>query len=175
MKLSKFIIPLFALPVCLLSSCLKSDVDNYEDWRQINEEYLKNTNFSEYTRVSPDWAPEHSVYIKWHNDRSLTANNLVPISTSTVNIKYELEDVEGNTLGNSYNATAGDSVYQSTPNENILGMWIAMTTMHVGDSCTLIIPYASAYGAGATGNIKPYSNLIYHVKLKKIVAYERPE
>lgn len=157
-----------------LSSCLDDTENNYDDWRKQNDKFVSEINTSEYTRVVPDWAPGNSVYIKWHNDRSLTADSLVPMSTSTVDIKYELENIEGLKLGNSYAAATGDSVYQSMPNENIVGMWIAMTTMHVGDSATLIIPYPSAYGANVTSGIKPYSTLIYHMKLKAIRAYERP-
>lgn len=158
----------------LLSSCLKGEVDEYEAWRKVNDEYNANIDKSEFTEIIPDWAPQNSVYIKWHNDRSLTATNLVAMSTSTVDIKYELEDIEGNNLGNSYSVASGDSVYQSKPNSNIVGMWIAMTTMHVGDSATLIIPYNSGYGAEKRGSIKPYSTLIYRVKIKDIKAYDKP-
>lgn len=170
-----FIITLFcgflALPFC---SCLKGEADEYESWKALNNEYVANLDKSEYTEVIPDWAPQNSVYIKWHNDRSKTANNLVAMSTSTVDMKYELEDIEGNSLGNSYSAASGDSVYQSKPNSNIVGMWIAMTTMHVGDSATLVIPYPSAYGAAKTGSIKSYSTLIYRVKIKDVKAFEKP-
>lgn len=155
-----------------VSSCLKSDVVDYEDWRKQNDVYLNNIDLDEYQLIVPDWAPQNSVYIKWHNDRSLTADNLVPLSSSTVDIKYELEDIEGNSLGNSY--SSADSVYRSRPSQNIIGMWIAMTTMHVGDSVSMIIPYPSGYGSQSNGSVKPYSNLIYRVKLKAIQAYEKP-
>ena len=46
--------------------------------------------------------------------------------------------------------------------------------MHVGDSVTMVIPYNSAYGENYNGRIKPYSNLIYRVKFKEIVAFEKP-
>lgn len=155
-----------------LTSCLKGENDEYELWRSQNDEYLASTDLSEYTLVVPDWAPQNSVYIKWHNDRKLTEKNLVAKSNSTVDMKYELFDIEGNALGNSYSNT--DSVYQSKPNNNIVGMWIAMTTMHEGDSATLIIPYPSAYGASSQGSVKPYSNLIYRIKIQKIRAFEKP-
>ncbi len=155
-----------------LGGCLKGAADDYEEWRDRNDEYIASIPAGEYEIVVPDWAPRNSVYIKWHNDRSLTANNMVAMSTSTVDIKYELEDIEGNNLGNSYSAK--DSVYRSCPNQNILGMWIAMTTMHVGDSATLIIPYTSGYGKETRGSIKPYTNLIYRVKIKSIPDFEKP-
>ena len=164
-----------ALVSAFLPSCLESDVEDYEDWRLENENYLDTVNLTDYETVVPDWAPMNRVYVRWHNDRALTASNLRPISTSTVRVKYEMEDINGTNLGNSYASTTyGDSIYQSTPNQNIIGFWAALTAMNVGDSVTMIIPYSSAYGSQARGNIKPYSNLIYHVKLTEVVAYEKP-
>lgn len=156
----------------LLTSCLKSELDSYDDWRKHNDQYIASLDKNEYKLIVPDWAPQNSVYIKWHNDTTLTANNLVAMSNSTVDIKYELENIEGVKIENSYSRT--DSVYQSRPNENVVGMWIAMTTMHVGDSATVVIPYPSGYGSALTNSIKPYSNLIFHLKIKAIRAYEKP-
>lgn len=165
---------LASISILLIATCgcVKGEADNYEEWRQENEDYLATINTDEYELVVPDWAPQNSVYIKWHNDRSLTAPNMVPMSTSTVDIKYELEDINGKKLGNSYSAL--DSIYRSRPNQNILGMWIALTTMHVGDSVTMIIPYRSGYGTVMSFSILPYTNLIYRVKLKSIRDFERP-
>ena len=174
----------FALPLLplLLSGCLKDDNGSipYMEWKKQNDEYITrlesevSAGTSEYTKFSPDWAPYNSVFIKWHNDRSLTASNLKPLSTSTVNITYSMTDIDGNDLGDSFSATVwGDSIYQSKPNQNILGMWIAMINMHEGDSVTMVIPYISGYGARAMSTIKPYSNLIYNVKMKKVVKYEK--
>ena len=154
------------------ASCIKGEHDDYEAWREQNDAYLASLNTTEYELVVPDWAPQNSVYIKWHNDRSLTADSLVAMSNSTLDIKYELFDIEGNRLGDSY--MSKDSVYQSRPNQNVVGMWIAMTSMRVGDSATLIIPYPSGYGAQVRGDIKPYTNLIYNVKIKGIKALEKP-
>lgn len=169
-----FILPALAAILMPLASCLKSEVDDYDEWREKNDAYLKTIDTREYELIKPDWAPQNSVYIKWHNDRTLTADNLVPLSNSTVDMKYELEDIEGNKIQNSYGAASGDSVYRSQPNNNVIGMCIAMTTMHVGDSATLIIPYQSGYGSETKSDIKPYSNLIYHIKIKDIKAFEKP-
>lgn len=154
------------------SSCIDSEQVDYTDWRKRNDDYIASIDTKEYELIVPDWAPQNSVYIKWHNDRSLTEKNLVPMSNSTINVVYQLEDIDGKIYENTYSKT--DSVYQSKPNANIIGMWIAMTTMHVGDSATVVIPYLSGYGKSATGNLKPYSNLIFHMKLKSIEAFERP-
>ena len=70
-----------------LPSCLDSDVENYDEWKKQNEEYIASIDLNEYERYVPVWAPEHAIYMKWHNDRTLTAGNLMPISTSTVRVK----------------------------------------------------------------------------------------
>ena len=67
----------------------------------------------------------------------------------------------------------GDSIYQSMPNENIIGMWVAMTSLHVGDSVTLVIPAGSAYGSASRSPIEPFSTLIYHMKMKGVPKYEK--
>lgn len=178
MKKFLYILPLLAF---LLTGCLGDDgVTDYSAWKQQNEDYVTEMeNLTEngekvYTKVVPDWSPNDFVLIKWHNDRSLTEKNLRPLSNSTVNITYAMEDVEGTSLGDSYSMTTyGDSIYQSMPNENITGMWIALTTMHVGDSVTMVIPATSGYGAASTGSILPYSALIYHVKMKSVPKYEK--
>lgn len=154
------------------AGCIKSEADDYENWRKVNDAYTAAIDLSEYEKVTPEWAPLNSVYIKWHNDRRLTADNLVPMSTSTVVTKYELEDINGKKIENSYSRQ--DSAYVSAPNGNILGMWIAMTTLHVGDSVTLIVPYQSGYGAEVRSGLQPYTNLIFHMKLKGVKAFEKP-
>lgn len=175
MKKLLYIVPLLGV---LMSGCLDSDEPtDYSAWKQQNEEYvakmeaLTENGQPVYTKVVPVWAPSDFVLIKWHNDRTLTEKNLMPLSNSTVNMKYEMEDINGTYLGDSYSNT--DSIYQSMPNQNITGMWAAMTAMHVGDSCTLVIPARSAYNTSSAGSILPYSALIYHVKLKSIPGYEK--
>lgn len=162
-------------------SCKDDDVDETEVWRLANEEYVtlkadeKQNGKAVYEKVSPDWAPEAFVLMKWHNDRNATASNLQPLDNSTVNVKYEFEDIEGTQIQNSYASTAyGDSIYQCKPCDNIIGFWTALRQMHVGDSVTVIIPASAGYGATGVNAIKPYSTLIYHMKLKEIVAYEIP-
>lgn len=179
MKKFLFILPLMA---CLLTGCLGDDDDtvDYSEWRKQNDEYvakmeaLTENGEKVYTKISPTWSPADFVLVKWHNDRALTEKNIVPMSNSLVNIKYEFEDVDGNKLGNSYSSTTyGDSIYQSRPNQNILGMWIALTNMHEGDSVTMVIPSNSAYGSSGRSPIEPFSTLIYHVKMKKVVSWDK--
>lgn len=165
-----------------LSSCLgdKDDVpSDYTEWRQRNIDYvdeaalLTEDGLMVYEKISPVWAPGEFVLMKWHNDRALTQKNLTPLDNSLVNIKYEFENIDGDYWGDSYSSkTYGDSIYQSKPCQNIIGMWTALTNMHVGDSVTVIIPASAGYGSMERSPILPYSTLIYKVKLTEIVSFE---
>lgn len=163
-----------ALPA-VMTSCMDSETDDYEDWRLLNDKYIAQLDTNIYKPITPVWAPQNTIYMQWHNDRSLTADNLMPMANSTVQCKYEVEDINGTAMDNSYSASSGDSVYQCVPNSGvIIGFEIALLSMHVGDSCTVIIPYPSGYGSSIKSNGKPYSNLIYRLKLKGIKDYLRP-
>lgn len=158
----------------LASSCLKSEIDDYEEWRKVNDAYVAAIDTTEYQPITPSWAPFNTVYVKWHNDRSLTAKNLVPISTSTIRCKYILENIDGTLIQNSFKSN-GDSIFESVVNNTVIGFQAVLTNMHVGDSVTAIIPYPSGYGSANRGsNLRPYTNLIYHMKLVSLPYYERP-
>ncbi len=172
----------FPLLLTLLTACSdKEDNSPEAEWKKSNIEFVTRAEAATengtkvYTKIVPDWAPSTMVLMKWHNDRRLTADNLVPFSNSTCDLKYEFEDIDGNKLGDSYSSTTyGDSIYRARPDINIIGMWAALTSMHVGDSVTMIIPPDAGYGARDNGIIPANSTLIYHVKLKSIVKYEIP-
>ena len=158
---------------CILSSCLGSDVEDYQDWREQNDRWLDTVDKSGYNKVTATWAPYHEIYMKWYNDRRLTADSLSPLSTSTISVKYELEDIEGNMISTSYK-TNGDSLFTAVVNRNIIGFQMAVMNMNVGDSVSVIIPYTAGYGKNAKGSVRPYTNLVYRIKLVKIPALEKP-
>lgn len=158
---------------CILSSCLGSDVEDYLDWREQNDHWLDTVDMSGYNKVTATWAPYHEVYMKWYNDRRLTADSLSPLSTSTISVKYELEDIEGNMISTSYK-TNGDSLFTAVVNRNIIGFQMAVMNMNVGDSASVIIPYTAGYGKNAQGSVRPYTNLVYRIKLVSIPALEKP-
>lgn len=181
--LKKSILPaLFTLPLLVAATgCLGSDDEDvsYDDWRKKNTAYFTEAQNStvdgkpEYETISPVFAPSVKVLVKWHNDRSKTAANLQPLDNSTVNCKYICTDVDNNLIDTSIKS-ATDSIYQTRPTQNITGFWAVLTEMHVNDSVTCVIPYDAGYGNIAFGSIKPYTTLIYHIKLNSIVDYERP-
>lgn len=165
----------------LAISC--SDDDNwkdYTDWRNTNNEWLGqmadklDTDGSRYyTKLVPDWDPGAYVLIHYFNDRALTADNLSPIYTSTVDVKYVGMLYDGTVFDSSFDNTSyGDSIYRVGVNGVIEGWTIALENMHVGDSCEVLIPYQQGYGANGSGIILPYSALKFGIKLVDIPAYE---
>lgn len=164
-----------------MSSCIDDKSDEYKEWREQNQKYVSEMQqLSEngklvYTTVRPDWATGDFVLMRWHNDRSLTEKNLMPLYNSTCRVKYRLSTIE-EIVDSSYNLTKwGDSIYQCKPSTVITGFSIALQNMHIGDSCTVIVPYYIGYDAAITGSIKkPFSTLIYDMKLVSIPAWEIP-
>lgn len=172
-----------ALPLLVMTGCgMNDDVSKADqdakEWRALNNAYITEAESAmkdgvkEYEKVIPSWMPTGFVLMKWHNDRELTKNNLVPLYTSTVQVIYEGKLVNGTVFDKSSNYFA-DAVYTSQPSENIIGMGIAMTNMHVGDSVTVVIPADLAYGATGSGSIRGYSTLIFNMRLKGIASFEK--
>lgn len=181
MNLRKYILyAVMALLIApMLSSCLGDDNNSYDftAWKNENESYftrMEDTIGSDgkkvFEKITPVWAPGVTILAQWHNDRSLTSSNLVPMDNSTVDVVYDCYYVNGVRLDASWLLYA-DSTYSCKPTDNIVGFWTMLTNMHVGDSVTCVIPMNAAYGASSS-SVKPYSTLIYHMKLKAIRAYE---
>ena len=176
--------------IAIVSSCKLDPEEDaweyYEDWRNENQTWLQQqaarTNDDGtpyYKTVVPDWDAGAYVLIHYFNDRNATADNLSPLYTSTVDIKYKGQLYNDVAFDSSYTQTAyGDSIARSQVNGFISGFSIAMMDMHVGDSCEVLIPYQQGYGS--TGSflgdvpIYPYSNLRFHIKLVDIPGYEKP-
>lgn len=159
--------------ITMLNSCLGNSVeDEYKNWRETNDKWLEEAiASSKYTKVVAPWDPSALVLMKWHNDTMLTRNNLKPLITSTVDVKYRLTLCDGTRVDSSYTSTSSDSIYRSVINANVEGWMIALTHMHVGDSCTVLIPYQQGYGSAKKSVISPYSNLVFDMKLVDIYKY----
>ena len=164
-----------------LTSCLGGDDNSYDyaEWISENENYfirMQDTIGADgnkvFEKITPVWAPSVSILAQWHNDRSLTAGNLVPMDNSTVDIIYEGKYYNGVTFDSSFSQTTyGDSIYRCKPTDMISGFWAMLTNMHVGDSVTCVIPSSAGYGASSS-SLMPYSTLVFNIKLKSIYKYE---
>ncbi len=156
------------------SSCLKNDVeDKYKDWRKANTEWYEQqrANKTYYTTVTAPWDPNGQVLLHWYNDTMLTRDNLKPHITSGVEVIYRGMLYDATPFDSSYLYT--DSISQFQLNNTIEGWMLGVSQMHVGDSCRIIVPYTLGYGSYSQGSvIKPFSTLVFDIKLKDIYAYE---
>lgn len=155
----------------------KDTWETYKEWREKNEAWLQQQAAREetsgkayYQRVVPAWNP--GVYVLMHkfNDPTTTQGNLMPLMSSTVNVKYKGMLYNDVAFDSSY--TRVDSLYTTKLSNVIEGWQIALQYMHVGDSVEVIIPYESAYGVSGSSAIPPYSALKFQIKLVDIPAYE---
>ena len=89
----------------------------------------------------------------------------IPTETSTVKVHYKGTLVDGTEFDSSYNRNEPTSF---RANQLIKGWTEALTMMPVGSKWELYIPQELAYGARETGDIKPFSTLIFEVELLEI-------
>ena len=175
MKKFFYTVILAVVAITMLSSCLgKAVEDEYKDWRESNDAWFNQQVASgQYTMLTASWDPSARTLIRWHNDTMLTKDHLKPLISSTVDVKYKLRRYDGVAVDSSYNQTTpADSVYRSILNQNVEGWMIALTHMHVGDSCTIVIPYQQGYGSSKrSDDLLPYTNLVFDLKLVDIYKY----
>lgn len=168
-----------------VTSCDDEDIWNeYAEWRNANIEWYNaqsirtNPDGSPYfTPVQPDWYPQSGVLIHYFNDRELTKDNLQPLLTSHVTVKYHGRLYNGRCFDST--SVDVDSVRTFALNNTVVGWQLALTQMHVGDSCEVLIPYSQGYGfegssSGGGYTIPPYSYLRFNIGLKAVPAYVKP-
>lgn len=178
---------LVAAAIAVFSACNSDDgnslnLDDYQDWRKENEAWVtelmnrKNADGSAYyTTVVPVWDPGAYVLMHQFNNPAETADNLTPLYTSTVDVRYIGRNCKGEPFDSSYTQTAyGPGIGRFTLSGVISGWTIAMERMHVGDSVEIIIPWQSGYGTNYNSAILPYSALQFNVRLVDIYKYEAP-
>lgn len=170
-----------ALPA--LTSCSPGSDDDDTDknidkeWVAANEAYIASAEqltdddgSPYYESVTAAWNSGATILMHYFNDRALTEGNLSPLLTSTVNVKYEGELIDGTAFDNSYSNT--DSLFTTNLTSVVEGWAIALMQMHVGDSVRVVIPADAGYGSTATGSIPAYSTLVFNIKLVDIPHYE---
>ena len=155
-------------------SCLSEDEklwNDYQDWREANDNWLEEQiQTGRYQKFVPEWNQDLNVRMRWLNDRSKTEDNLTPLYTSSVSVKYKGWLYDGTPFDSSYLAT--DSVVTMNLKSLIPGWVIAMENMKVGDTVEVLVPYESGYGTSSIGAILPYSVLRFEIELRDIPAYE---
>lgn len=167
---------------CNVTSSSDTDLESYQTWRKTNDDWIKELQDRKnpdgtpfYKTVIPSWNPGAFILMHQFNDPAETAGNLVPLSTSTVDVIYIGHNCKGETFDSSYTVTAYGTpgVSRFVCNEVITGWTIALENMHVGDSVEVVIPYNLAYGTKQMSEtILPYSALQFNMRLVDINKYE---
>lgn len=178
--LAAVIVGASAVTSCNDDDDVKNTWKEYEAWRDLNNEFFDEQKFSVdadgnplYTPLVAQWNPGAEILIHYFNDRKLTENNLSPMLTSTVDVKYRGTLYNGVPFDSSYlRTTYGDSIFRTKVNKVIEGWWIALCNMRVGDSARIVVPYGVAYKGSSQGIIPPFSTLIFDIKLVDIPYYE---
>lgn len=180
MKLNSLTLALALMGSLALTSCLGDD-EGDSDYRKANDAWynsqaqlLDASGKNYYMLVTAEWDPSAQVLIHWFNDQSATAANLTPLYTSTVDVKYKGVLYNGTPFDSSYaRTTPADSIFRTKLATSVIAGWtIALTHMHIGDSCRVVVPYAQAYGSTKYTGIPAYSALQFDVKLVGIPYYE---
>lgn len=91
----------------------------------------------------------------------------VPTVSDKVQVNYEGRLIDGTVFDAS--ARHGDKPAEFMPTQVIKGWTEVLTMMPVGSKWQLYIPSELAYGKRETGQIKPYSTLVFDVELVGIV------
>lgn len=154
----------------------------YQEWYDTNSKWLKDMIAKKgddgklyYQTMTPAWDPNGYVLMRWINDPEETKNNLSPLSNSTVDVRYILYDCNNVARDSSSLMTEyGPGIFRSQLSSLVPGWDVALTRMHCGDSCEVIVPFTLAYGTDGQGDIPPYSNLRFNIRLVSVYRYELP-
>ncbi len=90
----------------------------------------------------------------------------IPTEDQEVTVKYEGRLIDGTVFDSSYKRPGETAKF--SPKNVIKGWTEALTMMPVGSKWELYIPQELAYGERKSGNINPYSALIFTVELVSV-------
>ncbi len=96
----------------------------------------------------------------------------IPTEDDEVTVKYEGKLIDGTVFDSSYKRPGETAKFR--PNQVIKGWTEALMMMPVGSKWELYIPQELGYGARQSGNIKPYSALIFTIELVSAEPAKKP-
>lgn len=167
-----FVMAVLAIAFTACSDDDKEDnAEKYKAWREYNENWLADQK----GRVNNDGSlyyetcympTDPNAYVLKH-DIETSGAGLTPLYTSTTTVNYTVR------LANDSIVDKGANLVTQLNSSGLIPGWgLAIMQMHVGDSAQFVLPYNMAYGTTGTNGVKPYSNLLFNIRLVNINAYE---
>lgn len=129
----------------------------FAEYKAENEKFLEENKSAEGVKTTESGL-QYKVLVEGKGD--------VPTADARVKVHYKGTLIDGTEFDSSYkrNSPATFGV-----NQVIKGWTEALKMMPVGSKWQLFIPQELAYGSNATGQIKPFSTLVFEVELLEIV------
>jgi FKBP-type peptidyl-prolyl cis-trans isomerase FklB len=183
---------LFSLVLLALTFTACSETEEtgrYDNWRARSEAFIDSianvyagqqngsiTVTDKKERLYPftDLTNGQTIYAKKRISRDGVKDDDKPVYTSKVSAYYRMSYFNGDVVQQNFAGTEPDEFDVPSEfllNEVISGWGYTLTEMAEGEFWTLYIPYQSGYGSGtgSDGSLQAYSELVYDVKLDKIV------
>lgn len=139
---------------------------SYGAYKKQNEAYVvkygKQAGVQKLTVKDKSGKPQGNIYYKVLTE----TKGEVPTISSSVKVLYEGKTIDGKVFDSNFNSNKPTSF---TVNQIIPGFTEALTHMPVGSVWEVVIPQNLAYGSHETGGaIKPFSTLVFKIKLVEI-------
>lgn len=145
---------LLIIAVFFIASC---DEDKYGDWKILNENWYSN------------FIEEHKDDPNFHVTESGLAYHVIhhghypekPYIGSGIQVTYKGKYISGKQFDKK-------DEYWMALSETIPGWKEGIIKMNTGSNYIFYIPYQLGYGEKGSGNVPPYSTLIFDIKLDKV-------
>lgn len=131
----------------------KSMEDKYADNKTAGEKFLAENKTKEGVKTTPSGL-QYKVITE--------GKGAIPADTCNVKVNYKGTLIDGTEFDSSYKRNE-PATFRA--NQVIKGWTEALTMMPVGSKWMLYIPQDLAYGARESGQIKPFSTLVFEVEL----------
>ena len=131
----------------------KALAEKYADYKAENEKFLADNKAKEGVKTTPSGL-QYKVITEGKGE--------IPADTCKVKVNYKGTLIDGTEFDSSYKRNE-PATFRA--NQVIKGWTEALTMMPVGSKWELYIPQELAYGSRESGQIKPFSTLIFEVEL----------
>lgn len=180
-----YLLPLLLLALIFVSCEETKEAGKYDNWKARGEMFIdsiaaeaaaqtEQTPIAERIYSVLDQVNRNYIYYKKNIDYPPTSN-VSPLYTDSVVTNYRMSYFNGDIVQQTFTGKDPDGFSKPvgfTVDKVISGWTWLLQQMKVGERWTLYIPWKSGYGSatGPSGDLQPYSTLVYDVQLVEIVS-----